>query len=186
MTTKPGSGPVRPRRPARWLVTAAAGFAVLAVVVGVVVWRGGGVEPAAASYPDVPSIGSPGPAVCPPVWEDGAPAATRKGNLVPPGAVEALLCAYPFRAPDPFLLGSVHPATTTVDSVVNLLNQAPDTRPPDVECLLGGATSHNVVLSYPDRQPAVVHIRNCAADQSGAVRYEVGLGRLTALFGVGP
>nr|MDT0656931.1 hypothetical protein [Micromonospora sp. DSM 115978] len=120
------------------------------------------------------------------MWEDGAPAATRRGNLVPPGASEALLCVYPFRAPNPMPLGSTHRIVTGVDAVVDLLNRAPESRPPGVECLLGGTTAYNVVLGYPDRRPAVVHVRNCAVDQSGAVRYEVGIGRLTTLFGVDP
>lgn len=147
-------------------------------------------DPAPASRPlwkmtiGAVGLGSPGRAVCPPFWEDGSPVATRRGNLVPPGATEAILCEYPFRAPDPMPLGSTYRVATTADAVVDLLNRAPETRPPDVECLLGGTTDYNIVLGYPDRQPAVVHVRSCAVDQGRAVRYEVGLDRLTALFGV--
>ena len=169
----------RPRRRLR-LLSVLVIAAVAAVVGTTVVIK---TRTTTVSYPQVPPVGPAAPATCPRIWDSQAFPATRKGLLVPPGATEALLCSYPDSS-GPRRLGATHRTTTDIDSLIDYLNSLPTSRRKGAVCSLSASTDHVVVFGYPNRQPAAVHYRNCAWDQSGAMRYSGDIKKITEYWGV--
>jgi hypothetical protein len=161
-------------------------LALLAVIATVAVVLLGREKPVAASYPDVPPTGSPAPATCPSqlaLFEKPV-VVTRKGNLIPPGATEALLCSYSLRAPHPLPLSATHTLTTNVDDLIGYLNGLPSSPPQPNGCLLLRTTDHVIVFGYPNRQPAVVYDRDCGWEQGGTIRYDGDIKKITGYWGV--
>jgi hypothetical protein len=135
---------------------------------------------------DPPPTGDPAPAVCPTAWASAEPdRPERKGNLVPLGATEALLCSYPVTSRDPAPHGSTWRLTQEVDALTKHLNSLPDGAPDDPACFLIGRTDYAIVFGYPDRPPATVRLGECGTlDQNGATRYGYGLEELLAFWNV--
>lgn len=137
------------------------------------------------SGPEVPAVGSPTPAACPATWTSDRPSSTRtSGPFVPNGATEALLCSYPPLGRPTLPVGDVHTLTTGVGDIVDYLNGLPATEKAGAACAAYQSTEHVVVLGYPDRPPAVVFLRECSLDQSGQVRYQGDIKKITGFWGV--
>ncbi|OZV83102.1 hypothetical protein CA850_06290 [Micromonospora echinospora] len=111
------------------------------------------------------------------------PSQTRKGDLVPAGARDALLCTY--AAPDGgtnwALSGSMKLPTDRTESLISYLNGLPEWQATEGEadgCLLGGDAARQIVLDYGDQPQATVTIDCGVASQDGAVRRFTSMKRL--------
>ncbi len=142
-------------------------------------------ETVTPSVPVTPAVASPVPAVCPATWTSDRPTPTRtSGPFAPRGAIEAMLCSYPPLDAQTRPVGDVHRLTTGVERIVEYLNGLPAVAKPDLLCPLDQRTEHVVVLGYSDRPPAVVTFRQCSLDQSGQVRYQGDIKKITGFWGV--
>lgn len=186
----PGT-PASRRRTVLVAVLAVIAVVALAAVVGGAVWSGrpGNGSQAAAdngAYPDVPALGSPAPARCPEFWDLDAQAgtATRRGRLVPAGAINAVLCSYWTGADSHAWPLSAIRSTTDTGDLIAYLNGLPTTHPDDEECLMMGVTEHAIVFGYSDRPPATVTLRCPGMQQSGAVRFEGNIMKILGFWDV--
>jgi hypothetical protein len=138
------------------------------------------------------TVAVPVPA-CPAQAQAGTerPKPTRRGPLVPSGAVHAVLCRYAFNASGQFPLDQSTVVTDRTADIVDGLNKLPETVPdnpdPDEQvadvCLLGGGAEYRILLAYPTAVHTVRVLPNCGtADADGAVRYLTSLRRMIALW----
>lgn len=142
-----------------------------------------GGQPAAAS--------EAGAATCPDTFpEQAASTPTRAGDLVPSGAVDAILCVYPFETQGKsggYRLGqSIRAADKDRDGLIKHLNTLSRVDS-EVErsCTLMGHDQYQVVLGYPGSTHVLVRIDyNCGtAYSAGAIRQ---LDRVDSLLGYWP
>ena len=175
--------PARPRSVTRsWLQSVSAAVVVLGVAAAC---AGGSAGSAATPGPEVPAVGDPTPASCPAMWTNDRPTPTRSsGPFVPKRAAEALLCSYPVTDTPTQPVGDVHRITADVDQLIDYLNGLPEAVKSSTLCPLDKRTEHIIAFGYPDRPPAVVHLRQCSLDQSGQVRYEGDIKKITGFWGV--
>lgn len=132
----------------------------------------------------------PGAATCPDTFsEQAASAPTRSGDLVPAGAVDAILCVYPFATQDKsgeYRLGqSIRAADKDRDGLVKYLNALGSDSGAVRSCTLMGHDQYQIVLGYPGSTHVLVRVDyNCGTVSSaGALRQ---LDRVDSLLGYWP
>lgn len=186
--------------------TAAAAFVAVALVVAAAVAvvvtlvtrdsspRSAGEPPYRSEVPTAPDEATIAPGQrCPASFEPpvDVPTATRRGPLVATGASGAALCTYlatPAGTTDALPVTAVRELADP-GSVVADVNALPDTPPqPDLNpgeraahaCPLAQTPMYRVVLTYPDRPTATIHIvPTCGTmEHAGALRYPPNLHRL--------
>jgi hypothetical protein len=164
------------------LVTAAL---VVAVVVTVRAWPGAPGPRAAGGSWSAPQ--------CPATVETGPkqPIAQGEGDLVPPTAVDALLCVYSAEAPVT-LQESRRLPSGKADEVVSVLNGMPSRLEPQGDetpgggCFLLARSPFLALFGYSDRPPVTVEIdANCGTVRSdNGYRYLTSLKRVLAFWGL--
>ncbi|WP_238010361.1 hypothetical protein KZZ52_53825 [Dactylosporangium sp. AC04546] len=128
---------------------------------------------------DGPSVAGP-PAVapqCPGSVETTTkrPAASRSGDLVPAGVVEALLCTYGPGDGGSLALTGTAAAADDPQAVARYLNGLPGGNDPlgSMCVAMGGTAEYRIVVGYPTEDPATVSVStNCGtAAHNGVVRH---------------